>query len=204
MMDFDSNSNLSSHKRYEKIQFLGEGQVCCAEWFNILRFIHCIHSLQQLAVHPTNFVFTFVCLQFATVFKAKDLKEDSIVAVKKVSFGSCSGNVNTKYSWSTFFVLQIKVGSKSEFSDGVNRTALREIKLQQELHHPNVLGLLDVFGHKSNISLVFDYMDTDLEVIIRDNKIVLTPANIKAYTIMTLQGLEYLHANFILHRVSAH
>ena len=44
-------------------------------------------------------------------------------------------------------------------------------------------------------------MDTDLEVIIRDNKIVLTPANIKAYTIMTLQGLEYLHANFILHRV---
>ena len=24
--------------------------------------------------------------------------------------------------------------------------------------------LLDVFGHKSNISLVFDFMDTDLEV----------------------------------------
>ena len=26
--------------------------------------------------------------------------------------------------------------------------------------------LLDVFGHKSNISLVFDFMETDLEVII--------------------------------------
>ena len=24
--------------------------------------------------------------------------------------------------------------------------------------------LLDVFGHKSNVSLVFDFMDTDLEV----------------------------------------
>jgi len=24
--------------------------------------------------------------------------------------------------------------------------------------------LLDVFGHRSNVSLVFDYMDTDLEV----------------------------------------
>ncbi|CAG7823055.1 unnamed protein product [Allacma fusca] len=132
---------LSSHKRYEKIKFLGEGQ-------------------------------------FATVYKAKDLKEDRIVAVKK-----------------------IKVGAKSEFNDGVNRTALREIKLQQELHHPNILGLLDVYGHKSNISLVFDFMDTDLEIIIRDNKLVLTPANIKAYTIMTLQGLEYLHTNFILHRV---
>lgn len=31
------------------------------------------------------------CLQFATVFKAKDLKEDRIVAVKKVSF-SCTSN----------------------------------------------------------------------------------------------------------------
>jgi len=131
---------LSTDKRYEKIEFLGEGQ-------------------------------------FATVFKAKDLEEDKIVAVKK-----------------------IKVGSKAEFSDGVNRTALREIKLQQELHHPNILGLLDVFGHRSNISLVFDFMDTDLEMIIKDTKIVLTPGNIKAYTIMTLQGLEYLHAQFILHR----
>lgn len=28
-----------------------------------------------------------------------------------------------------------------------------------------VLKLLDVFGHKSNVSLVFDFMETDLEVI---------------------------------------
>jgi len=59
----------------------------------------------------------------------------------------------------------------------------------------------DVFGHKSNVSLVFDFMDTDLEVIIKDSNIVLTPANIKAYLLMTLQGLEYLHINWILHRV---
>jgi len=131
---------LSGQKRYEKIEFLGEGQ-------------------------------------FATVFKAKDLLEDRIVAVKK-----------------------IKAGSKADYGDGVNRTALREIKLQHELHHPNILSLLDVFGYKSNVSLVFDFMDTDLEVLIRDNKIVLTPANIKAYILMTLQGLEFLHANFVLHR----
>jgi cyclin-dependent kinase 7 len=93
------------------------------------------------------------------------------------------------------------VGSKADFCDGVNRTALREIKLQQELHHPNILDLLDVFGYKSNISLVFDFMDTDLEMIIKESKIVLTPANIKALSLMTLQGLEFLHAHFILHRV---
>ncbi|KAG7197981.1 hypothetical protein KM043_016210 [Ampulex compressa] len=127
-------------RRYEKIDFLGEGQ-------------------------------------FATVYKARDVETDKIVAVKK-----------------------IKVGSRAEARDGINRTALREIKLLQELKHDNVIGLIDVFGHKSNVSLVFDFMDTDLEVIIKDNNIVLTAANIKSYMIQTLQGLDYLHFNWILHR----
>lgn len=60
---------------------------------------------------------------------------------------------------------------------------------------------LDIFGHGLNISLVFDFMDTDLEVIVKDTDIVLTPANVKAYVLMTLKGLEYLHLNWILHRV---
>ena len=103
--------------------------------------------------------------QFATVYKAEDTEnENKIVAVKK-----------------------IKLGQKSDARDGINRTALREIKLLQELHHPNVIGLLDVFGHKSNISLIFDYMSTDLEVIITDMTILLTPGHIKAFTIMTLK-----------------
>ncbi|KAF5276498.1 hypothetical protein FQA39_LY06567 [Lamprigera yunnana] len=133
-----SNSNL----RYEKIEFLGEGQ-------------------------------------FATVYKAKDKENDNIVAVKK-----------------------IKASSKIEAQDGINRTALREIKILQELNHKNCLVLLDVFsqGSMSNVSLVFDFMDTDLEVIIKDNMIILTTANIKSYMIQTLQGLEYLHLNWILHR----
>lgn len=115
--------------------------------------------------------------QFATVYKAKDITTGMIVAVKK-----------------------IKVGSRTEAKDGINRTAIREIKFLRDLSHPNVISLLDVFGTKSNVSLVFDFMDTDLEVIIKDAKIVLTPGHIKAYTIMTLQGLEYLHSNWILHR----
>ncbi|XP_030757806.1 cyclin-dependent kinase 7 [Sitophilus oryzae] len=115
--------------------------------------------------------------QFATVFKARDVETENIVAVKK-----------------------IKLGSRVEAQDGINRTALREIKLLQELHHENLIGLLDVFGHMSNVSLVFDFMDTDLEVVIKDNTIILTTANIKSYTLQTLKGLEYLHLNWILHR----
>ena len=36
---------------------------------------------------------------------------------------------------------QIKIGTKAEAADGINRTALREIKLLQELSHPNVIGV---------------------------------------------------------------
>nr|MBE5724679.1 Cyclin-dependent kinase 7 [Cucujiformia] len=97
-------------------------------------------------------------------------------------------------------VKKIKIGSKQEVQDGVNRTALREIKLLQELDHGNLMCLLDVFGHLSNISLVFDFMDTDLEVIIKDTSLILTTAHIKSYIIQTLQGLEYLHMNWMLHR----
>ncbi|XP_026463823.1 cyclin-dependent kinase 7 isoform X1 [Ctenocephalides felis] len=115
--------------------------------------------------------------QFATVYQSRDTRDDSIVAIKK-----------------------IKLGSRAEAKDGINRTALREIKLLQELRHENIIGLLDSFGHDSEVSLVFDFMDTDLEVIIKDTRIVLTPAHIKSYILQTFLGLEYLHYNWILHR----
>ena len=41
-----------------------------------------------------------------------------------------------------------------------------------------------------------------MEVVIKDTSIVLTPANIKSYMMQTLRGLEYLHNNWVLHRVS--
>ncbi|XP_004207735.1 cyclin-dependent kinase 7 isoform X1 [Hydra vulgaris] len=115
---------------------------------------------------------------FATVYKAEDIEnENCIVAVKK-----------------------IKLGDRSEAKDGINRTALREIKLLQELHHPNIIRLLDVFGHKSSISLVFDFMETDLELIIKDTSLILSPPHIKSFILMTIQGLEFLHSHWVLHR----
>lgn len=115
--------------------------------------------------------------QFARVYKAKDRLTDKLVAIKK-----------------------IKLGSITEAQDGVNRTALREIKLLQEVQHENVIALLDVFGKDSCISLVFELLETDLEQIINDRQIPLTFPHIKSHILMTLKGLEYLHKNFILHR----
>ena len=41
---------------------------------------------------------------------------------------------------------------------GINMTALREIKLLKELESPYIVRLLDVFPHKRNLSLVLAFL----------------------------------------------
>uniref|UniRef100_A0A1I8ARG5 Cyclin-dependent kinase 7 n=1 Tax=Steinernema glaseri TaxID=37863 RepID=A0A1I8ARG5_9BILA len=115
--------------------------------------------------------------QFANVYKAKDNETGIFVAIKK-----------------------IKLSSRSDARDGVNRTAVREIKLLRELKHDNIIGLLDVIGHKTNIQLVFDFMETDLEHLVKNQTLILTLPHIKNMVMQMLLGLEYLHIHWMLHR----
>ncbi|KAL4297787.1 hypothetical protein GQ457_12G007500 [Hibiscus cannabinus] len=111
---------------------------------------------------------------YGVVYKAIDTKTGQVVAIKK-----------------------IRLGKQKE---GVNFTALREIKLLKELKDPNIIELIDAFPHKGNLHLVFEFMETDLEAVIRDRNIFLSPADIKSYIQMTLKGLAICHKKWVLHR----
>ncbi|KAK4479308.1 hypothetical protein RD792_014819, partial [Penstemon davidsonii] len=111
---------------------------------------------------------------YGVVYKAIDTKTGQTVAIKK-----------------------IRLGKQKE---GVNFTALREIKLLKELKDPNIIELTEAFPHKGNLHLVFEFMETDLEAVIRDRNIVLSPADIKSYIHMTLKGLAFCHRKWVLHR----
>ena len=87
-----------------------------------------------------------------------------------------------------------------KYKEGVNVTALREIKLLKELHDPSIIELVDVYPHKRNLHLVFEFMESDLEAVIRDRNIFLSPADYKSYMQMTLKGLAVCHKKWILHR----
>lgn len=61
--------------------------------------------------------------------------------------------------------------------------------------------LLDVFSNKSNLNLVLEFLDTDLEAVIRDKALVFQGADVKSWMLMTMKGLDFCHTNWILHRV---
>ncbi|KAJ1402674.1 Protein kinase domain [Sesbania bispinosa] len=63
----------------------------------------------------------------------------------------------------TITIKKIRLGKQKE---GVNFTALREIKLLKELKDPKIIELIDAFLHKGNLHLVFEFMETDLEVVL--------------------------------------
>ncbi|KAJ9676884.1 hypothetical protein PVL29_022072 [Vitis rotundifolia] len=111
---------------------------------------------------------------YGVVSKAIDTKTGQIVAIKKIRLG--------------------------KHKEGVNFTALREIKLLKELKDPHIIELIDAFPHKGNLHLVFEFMETDLEAVIRDRNIVLSLADIKSFLQMTLKGLAFCHKKWVLHR----
>ena len=48
---------------------------------------------------------------------------------------------------------------------------------------------------------MLEFLETDLELVIKDRSLVFLPADIKAWIAMTFRGLEFCHRNWILHRV---
>ncbi|CAD6574439.1 MAG: TFIIH complex serine/threonine-protein kinase subunit kin28 [Cyphobasidiales sp. Tagirdzhanova-0007] len=94
-------------------------------------------------------------------------------------------------------IKKLKVG---QFKDGLDMSAIREVKFLQELRHPNIIELLDVFSNKNNLNLVLEYLDTDLEAVIKDRSMIFQAADIKSWMAMTMKGLEFCHRNWVLHR----
>ncbi|EWC46175.1 hypothetical protein DRE_04553 [Drechslerella stenobrocha 248] len=94
-----------------------------------------------------------------------------------------------------------KMKVNTEFRDGLSMDAIREVKYLRELHHPNIIALLDVFSSKSqNLCLVLEFLSSDMEMIIKDSSLTLSMADVKSWMLMSLRGLWWCHKAFVLHR----
>uniref|UniRef100_A0A8C9GXR8 Protein kinase domain-containing protein n=1 Tax=Piliocolobus tephrosceles TaxID=591936 RepID=A0A8C9GXR8_9PRIM len=120
------------------------------------------------------------------VYKAKDIKENNLVAIKKI----------------------IHLNSASY---GISKNILREITVLQKIKHKNIVELKHVFYGKDldlqlrkenlencSLYLVFEYCEEDLLSYIQ--KYCLSMKEIKYIMFELLLGTCYLHSHNFLHR----
>lgn len=64
-------------------------------------------------------------------------------------------------------------------SEGVPSTTIREISILKELKHDAVVELYDIIISRSDIFMVFEYLDMDLKKLLETHPAVFTPKLIK-------------------------
>uniref|UniRef100_A0A0A9XHK3 Cyclin-dependent kinase 10 n=1 Tax=Lygus hesperus TaxID=30085 RepID=A0A0A9XHK3_LYGHE len=113
---------------------------------------------------------------YGIVYRARDTKTDSIVALKKVRM--------------------------EHERDGLPLSGLREISVLLSCSHENIVHLKEVVVGRSleSIFLVMEYCEQDLASLLDNMQSPFTEAQVKCIMIQVLKGLKYLHNNFIVHR----
>ncbi|KAI3464292.1 hypothetical protein Pfo_020955 [Paulownia fortunei] len=113
---------------------------------------------------------------YSSVYMARDLTTDKIVAMKKVRF--------------------VTMDPESV------RFMAREICILRRLDHPNVMKLEALVTSRvsGSLYLVFEYMEHDLAGLLASPRVKFTEPQIKCYMQQILCGLEHCHSRGVLHR----
>lgn len=97
--------------------------------------------------------------------------------------------------------------------EGFPITAVREIRILRQLHHVNVVRLVDIVADPmpsnpaaarrqegASFYLVFEYMDHDLLGILESGLVELAPEHVASFIKQLLSGLAFCHAKQFIHR----
>ncbi|GAB5588966.1 cyclin-dependent protein kinase [Umbelopsis nana] len=87
---------------------------------------------------------------------------------------------------------------------GISQSACREIALCRELRQENIVGLEEVLLEDKAIYMVFEYAEHDFLQIIHHHlhteRKPIPEVVVKSFLWQLLNGVAYLHANWVLHR----
>ncbi|XWS62393.1 hypothetical protein CRYUN_Cryun06bG0006900 [Craigia yunnanensis] len=113
---------------------------------------------------------------YSSVYKARDLESNKIVALKKVRFANMD-------------------------PESV-RFMAREIIILRRLDHPNVMKLEGLITSRvsGSLYLIFEYMEHDLAGLAATPGVKFTEAQIKCHMQQLLCGLDHCHSRGVLHR----
>lgn len=113
---------------------------------------------------------------YGVVYRAKDKKTGEVVALKKVKM--------------------------EKEREGFPLTSLREINILLSLHHPSIVDVKEVVVGSSldSIFMVMEYMEHDLKGLMETMKQPFSQSEVKCLMMQLLEGVKYLHDNWVLHR----
>ncbi|KAF2203403.1 Pkinase-domain-containing protein [Delitschia confertaspora ATCC 74209] len=113
---------------------------------------------------------------YGWVSRAKDVSTGEVVALKKL---------------------------KMDFAyEGFPVTALREIQLLRESHHPNIVSLKEVVmgASLSDVYMVMEFMEHDLKTLQDDKLEPFLQSEVKTLLLQIASAVHFLHDHWILHR----
>ncbi|KAH9865972.1 cyclin-dependent protein kinase [Plenodomus biglobosus] len=104
-----------------------------------------------------------------------------------------------------FAIKKFKPDKEGELQySGISQSAIREMALCTELAHPNVVHTVEIILEDKCIFIVFEYAEHDLLQIIHHHnqpqRQAIPAPTIKSILFQLLQGLLYLHRNWVMHR----
>ncbi|XP_031476335.1 cyclin-dependent kinase G-2-like [Nymphaea colorata] len=113
---------------------------------------------------------------YGVVYRARDKKTGEIVALKKVKM--------------------------EKEREGFPLTSLREINILLSFHHPSIVDVKEVVvgSNLDSVFMVMEYMDHDLKALMETMKQPFSTSEVKCLMRQLLEGVKYLHDNWVLHR----
>nr|XP_032802431.1 cyclin-dependent kinase 14-like isoform X2 [Petromyzon marinus] len=84
--------------------------------------------------------------------------------------------------------------------EGAPFNTIREVSLLKTLKHANIVLLHDIVYTQHALTLVFEYLETDLHQYMERHPGGLNAHNVKLFLLQLLRGLAYTHSRGILHR----
>ncbi|OIW00278.1 hypothetical protein TanjilG_27529 [Lupinus angustifolius] len=112
---------------------------------------------------------------YGVVYKARDKKTGEVVAIKKVKM-----NISR---------------------DGFPLSALREMNILLSFDHPSIVDVKEVaVDDYDGTFMVMEYMEHDLKELMKVKKHPFSIGEIKSMMKQLLEGVKYIHDNWVIHR----
>ena len=97
-------------------------------------------------------------------------------------------------------VVALKKMRLDRTEEGIPQTALREVSILQEIHHVNIVNLLDVICADGKLYLIFEFVEQDLKKALDKQRGPFTGLGLKRMVYELLEGLYFCHRHRIVHR----